>query len=87
MLHDGVIDGFGHGQQACLRVAHVEALQSAQRTVHTSVCTTADVSAAQSPTDLDVQLQRHRPHVGVEVERGRGAAAKPVSHVFGVGQR
>lgn len=38
-------------------------------------------------TDLDVQLQRHGPDVGVEVESGRGAAAQPVGNVFGVGQR
>lgn len=37
--------------------------------------------------DLDVQLQRHRSDVGVEVECGCGAAAEPVGHVFGVGQR
>lgn len=38
-------------------------------------------------TDLNVQLQGHRSDVGVEVERGCGAAAQPVGHVFGVGQR
>lgn len=38
-------------------------------------------------TDLDVQLQRYGPDVGVEVECGRGAAAQPVGHIFGVGQR
>lgn len=38
-------------------------------------------------TDLDVQLQGHRSDVGVEVECGCGAAAQPVGHVFGVGQR
>lgn len=38
-------------------------------------------------TDLDVQLQGHRSDVGVEVECGGGAAAQPVGHVFGVGQR
>lgn len=38
-------------------------------------------------TDLDVQLQRHGPDVGVEVERGRGVAAQPVSDIFGIRQR
>ncbi len=38
-------------------------------------------------TDLNVQLQRHGSDVGVEVEGGCGAAAKPVGHVFGIGQR
>jgi len=38
-------------------------------------------------TDLDVQLQRHRPDIGVEVECGRGTAAQPVGYVFGIGQR
>lgn len=38
-------------------------------------------------TDLDVQLERHRSDVGVEVERGGGAAAQPVGHVFSIGQR
>lgn len=38
-------------------------------------------------TDLDVQLQRHGPDIGVEVECGRGAAAQPVGDVFGVRQR
>lgn len=36
---------------------------------------------------LDVQLQGHRAHVGVEVEGGGGAAAQPMCHVLGVGQR
>lgn len=34
-----------------------------------------------------MELQRNGPDVGVEVECGCGAAAQPVSHVFGVGQR
>lgn len=38
-------------------------------------------------THLDVQLQRNRSDVGVEVEGCRGIAAQPVSHIFGVGQR
>lgn len=37
-------------------------------------------------SDLDVQLQRDRPDVGVEVEGCGGTAAQPVGHVFGVGQ-
>lgn len=36
-------------------------------------------------TDLDVQLKRNRPDIGVEVEGCSGAAAQPVGHVFGVG--
>lgn len=40
-----------------------------------------------SVTDLDVQLQRNGSDVGVEVERSSGAAAQPVGHVFGIGQR
>ncbi|XP_034728223.1 U5 small nuclear ribonucleoprotein 200 kDa helicase-like [Etheostoma cragini] len=56
--------------------------QGTQReTEHTNIQTQARF------TDLDVQLQRNRPDVGVEVERGGGAAAEPVGHVFGVGQR
>lgn len=30
MLHDGVVHGFGHGQQARLSVAHVEALREGE---------------------------------------------------------
>lgn len=44
------------------------------------------VSIILSFTDLDVQLQRNRSDVRMEVEGGSGAAAQPVSHVFGVGQ-
>lgn len=38
-------------------------------------------------TDLDVQLQRHGSDIGMEVECGCGAAAQPVGHIFGIGQR
>lgn len=38
-------------------------------------------------TNLDVQLQGHGPDIGVEVKCSGGAAAQPVGHVFGVGQR
>lgn len=34
-----------------------------------------------------MKLQRDRPHVGVEVEGGCSAAAQPLGHVLGVGQR
>ena len=34
---------------------------------------------------VDVELERHGPHVGVEVEGGVGAAAEPAGQVLGVG--
>ena len=34
---------------------------------------------------LYVQLQGHRPHVGVEVEEAVGGGAKPLAQVLGVG--
>lgn len=38
-------------------------------------------------TNLDVKLKRNRPDIGVEVEGGRSATAKPVGHIFSIGQR
>ena len=35
---------------------------------------------------LDVELQRHRPHVRVEVEGAVGGAAEPLGHVAAVGE-
>lgn len=51
------------------------------------VCTFVEKYSCTLSTDLDVQLQRHRSDIGVEVECGGGAAAQPVGHVFCVGQR
>lgn len=91
MLHDGVIHWFGHGQQASLSVTHVEALREEEEEEEEAMVRMLSSHGRRaSPiilTHLDVQLQRHGPHVGVEIECGRGAAAKPVGHVFGVGQR
>lgn len=88
MLHDGVIHWFGHGQQASLSVTHVEALRGEESEARPSE---NDVSTwKKCPSvlpDLDVQLEGDGPHVGVEIERSRGAAAEPVCHVFGIGQR
>lgn len=90
MLHDGVIHWFGHGQQASLSVTHVEALRE-EESEATTKPSENDVSTwkkcPSALTDLDVQLERDRSHVGVEIERSRGAAPKPVCHVFGIGQR
>lgn len=35
---------------------------------------------------LDVELQRYRAHIGVEIEGGRSTATKPMGHILGVGQ-
>ena len=34
---------------------------------------------------VDVELERHWPHVGVKVEGGVGAAAEPAGQVLGIG--
>ena len=36
---------------------------------------------------LDVQLKRHRAHVGVEVEECGGATSQPLRHITGIRQR
>jgi hypothetical protein len=35
---------------------------------------------------LDVQFQRYRAHIRMEVEGGGGTAAQPVSHILGIGE-
>lgn len=91
VLHDGVIHRLSHGQQAGLCVAHIEALRGKRRVKITSTAMhvhqfkNITVISLLLLTHLDVELQRHRPDVGVEVECGCGAAAQPVGHVFGVG--
>lgn len=90
MLHDGVIHRFGHGQQASLSVTHVEALREEESGAITKPSEKEVSTRKNCPPvlpDLDVQLEGDGPDVGVEIERSRGAAAKPVGHVFGIGQR
>lgn len=88
MLHDGVVHRLGHGQQAGLSVTHVEALrEEGEEAVVKMLSPHGSEASPPVLTHLDVQLQRHGPHVGVEIECGRGAAAEPVGHVFGIGQR
>lgn len=83
MLHDGMIHWFGHGQEASLSVTDVEALheQSNQKT-----SSYIEIVRQFFLTNLDVQLKRHRSHVGVEIECSCGATAQPVGHIFGIGQ-
>lgn len=83
-----MIHWFGHGQQASLSVTHVEALREEGEEAIVKMLSSHERKASPTVlTHLDVQLQRHRPHVGVEIECSCGAAAKPVGHVFGIGQR
>lgn len=85
-----MVHWFGHGQQASLGVTYVEALREEElepiRHLPKKHLHLQENGRQFLLTDLDVQLQRHRSHVGVEIERSCGATAQPVGHIFGIGQ-
>lgn len=84
-----MIDWLGHGKQPCLSMTDVETLQEQRRSMLTkgSCICGFDHLQVDMLMNLNVQLQRHRSDIWVEIKGGRGAAAQPVSHVFGIGQR
>ena len=91
VLGDGVVHRLGHGQQASLCVANVEALETDEEERRLQTQGALDVMRPRgnrkSGSHLDVQLQGHGAHVRVEVEGGGGAAPQPVGHVLRVRER
>lgn len=89
VLGDGMVHGLGHGQQASLSVADVEALgiTGKRQRLQDRVVWTGGHEKGKSRPYLDVQLQGHGAHVRVEVESGGGTAPQPVGHVLSIGER